>query len=274
VSRKKKNPSKAEIKGEIDAILRHARAIPRFRARREADALIDAVRCNKTKLAFQLLARGVDANSCDRKGRSALWHAARWVRADLIRELVRRKANLPDDVLLHPVDAMAVETVRFLVRKGANVNCVANDTQYKFPKKLILLDIALRVGHPDEEEEAIPLMLIKAGAKVDGLATTQPEYADYCLTMLGLAAERGHVKVLRAMLEAGADIEAGDTWGGTPLFHAAEWGHAATVEVLLAAGAKVNVKRRDGATPASIARQNGHIELAEKLEKLSHAANA
>jgi hypothetical protein len=166
---------------------------------------------------------------------------------------------------------MAVETVRFLVRKGANVNCVANDTQYKFPKKLILLDIALRVGDPGEAEEAIPLMLIQAGAKVNGLATTQPIYDDYSLTMLGLAAEKGHVKVMRAMLDAGADIQAGDTWGGTPLFHAAKEGHAATAELLLAAGAKVNVKRRDGATPVSIARENGHVELAEKLERLSRS---
>jgi len=49
-------------------------------------------------------------------------------------------------------------------------------------------------------------------------------------------------------------------------------GVPATAEVLLAAGVKVNRKRRDGATPLSIAREKGHVELAEKLERLSHAA--
>jgi len=259
-------------KEEAIAILKEARRDPRFRARREANALIDEIRFDHSEMVHLFLARGVDPNSRDRKGRSALWHAAHWVRSDLIRELVGRKATLPDDVLLQPVSDMDVETVRFLVRKGANVNCVATDTKYKFPKKLILLGVALRMSDPGEGSEAVPRMLIKAGAKVNGRATVQPIYEDYFLALLGLAAEKGHVKALRAMLHAGADIEVGDTWGGTPLFHAAEGGHAATVELLLAAGAKVNVKRRDGATPASIARENGHIDLAEKLERLSHAA--
>jgi len=259
-------------KEEAIAILKEARRDPRFRARREGNALIDEIRFNHPEMVRLFLARGVDPNSCDQKGRSALWHAAHWVRSDLIRELVRRKATLPDEVLLQPVSDMDVETVRFLVRKGANVNCVALDTKYKFPKKVILFGVAIRMSWPGEESEAVPLMLIKAGAKVNGRATVEPIYEDYFLTLLGLAAEKGHVKVLRAMLDAGADINAGDTWGGTPLFHAAEEGHTATVEMLLAAGAKVNVKRRDGTTAVSVARENGHIELAEKLERLSHVA--
>jgi ankyrin repeat protein len=259
-------------KEEAIAVLKEARRDPRFRARREANLLIDEIRFNHPEMVRLFLARGVDPNSQDKKGRSALWHAARWVRSDLIRELVRRKATLPDDVLLHPVNEVDVDTVRFLVREGANVNCVATDTGYKFPIKVVLLGVAIGHSWPGEESEAVPLMLIKAGAKVNGRATVQPIYEDYFLTLLGLAAKKGHMKVLRALLDAGADINAGDTWGGTPLFHAADEGHSATVELLLAAGAKVKVKRRDAATAASVARENGHIDLAEKLERLIHAA--
>jgi uncharacterized protein len=259
---------------KVAEILKQARREPRFRAAREGTALIDAVRFGQEDIAHGLLDSGVNPNSSDRKGKSALWHAAQWGHAGLIRELVRRGASLPDDVLMGPVYRGDVETTRFLIRKGANVNCVATYTPYhwKCPEKDILL--AAAICEADDEDYSIPLMLIKAGAKVNGLAFTRPGHGPdgHTPTLLGLAARAGAMKVVRAMLKAGAAVNGLDTGGGTALHEAVAVRNVDMVNLLVAAGARIDVTRRDGATPALIARQRGMIALSERLEKLSHAA--
>ena len=69
------------------------------------------------------------------------------------------------------------------------------------------------------------------------------------MTPLHLAAKVGHEDAVAALLRAGADVDAKDEEGNTPLELAAEWwGDAATVEALLEAGADINQRQgeRDG----------------------------
>jgi len=293
----KKKLSKPKIEKKVLRILALARREPRFQAQRERDALIEAVRYGETDMAHSLLAHGVDPDSAEPKGRSALWHAAHWGRSALIQDLVRRGARLPDDVLMGPVHDGDVETVRFLVRRGANVNCIATFTRYshKFPQKEVLLTEAIRnislfeivgqgarkmravmkqavnpPGSRSRDYEAIPIMLIKAGAEVNRLAFGYSLNEGYIRTILGLAAHCGLVRTVKAMLAAGADVNQKDTWGGTALFDAAQEGHRQVVKVLLAAGAKKNIKRRDGASPVSIARERGFKDLADEIEKYTN----
>jgi uncharacterized protein len=274
----------------VESILAKARREPRFRVARERDALIDAICYNKPKLALELLVRGVDPNSTDSKGRSALWHAAYWCRSDVIADLVRRGASLPDDVLMGPVNEGDVPTVRLLIRHGANVNCIASYTRYssKFPQKNILLTEALKktlmaqsmnnaavrnsLPPPIKGDlEAIPIMLIKAGANVNRLAYTYAVYEGFIRTILSVVATHGFVKTLKAMIASGADVNQRDTWGGTALFDAAYFGQREVVKILLRAGAKTNLKRRDGATPISAARERGFPEIAELIAKHSQS---
>ena len=293
----KKKLSKAEVEKKVVRILAQARGEPRFHAQRERNALIDAIRCGHTEIAHALLAHGVDPNSTERKGRSALWYAAHQGRSALIQDLVRRGARLPDDVLMGPVHDGDVETVRFLIRRRANVNCVATFTRYsyKFPKKEVLLTVAIRnvggseiiertalkiraamtpkwraahpPGPPNGDSESIPVMLIKAGAQVNRLAFEYSLYEGFIRTILGLAAHCGLVRTVKAMLAAGADVNQTDTWGGTALIDATHEGHRQVAKVLLAAGARGDIKRRDGATPVSIARDRGFGDLADEIEK-------
>ena len=295
---KKKKRTAADINKRVERVLRHARNDPRHQAARERDALITAIRHGHTEIAQRLLAEGVDSNVPDSKQRTALWYAANYVsgQGSLVRELVRKGATLPDDVLMGPVHDGDVETVRFLIRHGANVNCVAAFTRYsnKFPQKEILLTEAIRkipltkdverlarsvrslmtarrqAKHrpalPHGDLEAIPLTLIKSGANVNRLAFEYSIYEGFIRTILGLAAHQGLVRTVKAMLAAGADVNQKDTWGGTALFDAAHEGHMQVAKVLLAAGAATNIKRRDCATPISIARERGFPELADLIQ--------
>ena len=97
----KKNLRAAEIKKKVERVLSDARSDPRHRSARERDALIAAIRYGQTQIAQSLLSEGVDPNVPDAKGRTALWYAANYGSGNgsLVRELVRRGARLPDDVL-------------------------------------------------------------------------------------------------------------------------------------------------------------------------------
>lgn len=65
---------------------------------------------------------------------------------------------------------------------------------------------------------------------------------------LGLAAYRGHLDVVRILLERGAHVDAQDRRGYTPLMAAAQSGHIAIVRVLLERGADPNSATRSGET--------------------------
>jgi ankyrin repeat protein len=297
----KKNLGMADIKKQVDRVLRDARSEPRHRAARERDALITAIRYGHNQIAQRLLLEGVDPNIPDPKNRTALWYAANYAsdQGSLVRELARRGALLPDDVLMGPVYDGDVETVRFLIRRSANVNCVATFTRYsnKFPQKQVVLTVAIEkvredqvmrrsertsdlgltieqraalpLDPPSARLKSIPLMLIRAGAQVNRLAWEYSLFEGYRRTTLGLAAHYGHINTVRAMLAAGADVNLRDTWGGNALIDAAWEGHRKVVRILLEAGANAKLKRKDGVTAVLAAQQHGFTELANDIERYS-----
>ena len=67
------------------------------------------------------------------------------------------------------------------------------------------------------------------------------------------------------LLEVGADPNARQHGGFTPLHAAAQNGHARLAELLLAHGAAPDVATEDGRPPAQLAEQHGHADLAARL---------
>ncbi len=59
------------------------------------------------------------------------------------------------------------------------------------------------------------------------------------------------------LIAAGADVNAVDKIGRTPLHYACNEGYESIVRALVAAGAKVDVKDNEGRTPADIATERG-----------------
>lgn len=82
-----------------------------------------------------------------------------------------------------------------------------------------------------------------------------------------LAAKNGHTKVVEHLLENGVDTEVKDR----SLLFAANNNHDKVVEALLAHGANIEVKDNHKQTPLLFAAQNGHIEVVKIL--LANGAN-
>jgi hypothetical protein len=68
-----------------------------------------------------------------------------------------------------------------------------------------------------------------------------------------LAARKGQTQKVASLLAKGANVEAADKNGRTPLMLAAQKGHAETVKLLLARGAKPGARDREGWTAFGLA---------------------
>ncbi|XP_053402143.1 uncharacterized protein LOC128557808 isoform X2 [Mercenaria mercenaria] len=75
---------------------------------------------------------------------------------------------------------------------------------------------------------------------------------------LFIAAHRGHDKLVRRLIEAGADVNACTPLGRTPLHVAASQGHGHIVDLLLEKGADIDAEDESGATALTIAARFGH----------------
>jgi ankyrin repeat protein len=94
---------------------------------------------------------------------------------------------------------------------------------------------------------------------------------DYGWTPLHWASTKGHVHVAKELLEHGADIEATNNDGSTPLHWACLMDHVAVGNELLSRGANIEAKSDDGGTPLHFACARGHLPVVKAL--LSGGAN-
>ena len=81
------------------------------------------------------------------------------------------------------------------------------------------------------------------------------------------AARRGDLARVQRELDKGADVNAKDVDGCTPLFGAAVFGKNEIAELLIAKGANVNAKNNGGETPLDWTIQRKHPETADLLRK-------
>ncbi len=86
------------------------------------------------------------------------------------------------------------------------------------------------------------------------------------LTLIG-AAKSNQSKEAARLVRQGADVNATDSRGYTPLMWAAAWGDNDLVTNLIKRGARINTSSTDGLTAWAIAVNNGRRALAEELMK-------
>jgi len=143
-----------------------------------------------------------------------------------------------------------LEIVKSLVRSGADL-----DTLYG-PDEFSALAAAVLQGHTD-----IALFLIQSGAEVNSKSTRG-------FTAAHNAAQEGNIVVLKALAEAGADLDVkGGDYQTTPLGLAALKGHLEVVKFLAAEGVDLGATDKDGKTALTLAREFGRDDVVEFLEE-------
>ena len=88
---------------------------------------------------------------------------------------------------------------------------------------------------------------------------------DWEETALSAAAGRGHLDILRYLVEQGADMEKTDRFGYSPLMDASSGGHLEVARYLLEQGANRDKANNGGYTSLHWAARNGHLETAKLL---------
>jgi len=118
----------------------------------------------------------------------------------------------------------------------------------------------------------LPLVvaLLTAGADVN--ASAEGGWTAASLAVYNAEARRGFADVVRALVDAGANIEAAIGYGVRPLMLAAGYGETAVVEVLLNAGADVMARNDGGYTALMMVKQKFYVDVINLLHEAEQLA--
>lgn len=194
--------------------------------------------------------------------------------------LIDQKGNTGFTALMVASQNGHAEVVTSLLHSGAEIN--AQDSE-----GFAALHYAAQSGH-----DAIVHSLLRNGA-IPNLANNYKKSALYIasfhgrvpvveellrslpldahetdpqLTPLVWATQKGHVKVVRVLLDAGANVDWSSPKDGSTALHiAAQKGFTEIVELLIQAGVSVNTRMNEGYTPLHLAAQEAHVEIVALL---------
>jgi ankyrin repeat protein len=169
-----------------------------------------------------------------------------------------------------------VQSVADAICSDTNIINVANDGRWYEDRWqwLSALMLASREGHTDVVE-----LLLKHGVDVDQRLQLAHGAEPDNQTALFFAS-RKYPRVVKLLLEYGADTNLSDWQGNTPLLVAAQKGELEIARLLLEHGADVNAKNKNewaavpdwrGITPLLFAAKRGELEIARLL--LDHGAD-
>ena len=193
-----------------------------------------------------LIAHGAAVNITAKNGRHPLGDAAREGHEEVVRLLLASGANVnlqPEDKLMCGTALHAaareghVAIVDLLIANGADVNAV-----YKHGTPLLLA-----VAHvPDVEHKRIEEIfekLLAHGADVNAKSPSRGDTPLHQAAKSGhylrhQAGERGHYTLARRLIAAGADVNATNKKGHTPIWYAKDEDCTEIVELLRKHGAK------------------------------------
>ena len=146
------------------------------------------------------------------------------------------------------------DAMRALAKAGASPNLLDNDrydivTITAVADDVSTLDVALAIGGSAKN----------VTSRYDG-------------TALIAAAHLGHDGVVRTLIGAGAPLDHVNNLGWTALIESIVLGnggprHVATLKALVDAGANVNLSDRSGTTPLALAKGRGYTEMVAMLER-------
>lgn len=152
----------------------------------------------------------------------------------------------------------SLRVLRFLISAGADLNArTAPGETALMLASYFNSDDAGRGAASNEQQEQAVRILVEAGASL--------ENAPHHYTPLAYAAYQGHDRIVRYLLERGAQVDGGAedgiTYVNTPLMMAAMQGRLDTALWLLRAGANASIRIVQGNTAAELAHKNNHENM-------------
>lgn len=198
----------------------------------DKEELFNASDTGNFPMAKQIIDTGVDVNSKNEGGLTALHIAATW-----------------NDVLKDNAMAGKFEIAKILIRKGANINGVDNDGYTPL--------------HWAAEQQSLEFvkLLAENGAHID----VKDKYGSTPFHFVVATSWQGAVQVAEFLLENGARVDSRDNFGNTPLHKSTMGPNPEAIRLLLRKGADVNAANKNGQTPLHIAAQYGWIDPAKIL---------
>ena len=159
--------------------------------------------------------------------------------------------------------AQTKEIAQLLITQGASIEAIVKGDESAGFGKSGRYSYAFFTGdtplhtHAGEGRKEVVEILINAGANVNAKNDTGMSPLHNAVTK----------EVVELLIAEGANVNAKNKHGGTPLHEAAASGHKEIVELLIAEGADVGAKANDGKTPLDWAIFNKDTEIADLLRK-------
>lgn len=250
-------------------------------------SLVEACSDGDVSTVRKLLTEGKSVHETTEEGESLLSLACSAGYLELAQVLLAMHANVEDrgvkgdcTPLMEAASAGHVEIVALLLNHAAEVNAQSSSGNTALMYACaggheevvkVLLECAANVedhnenGHTPLMEAAsaghvgVARILLEYGA---GINTHSNEFKESALT---LACYKGHLDMVRFLLEAGADQEHKTDEMHTALMEASMDGHVEVARLLLDSGAQVNMPADSFESPLTLAACGGHTELAVLL---------
>lgn len=170
--------------------------------------------------------------------------------------LLKYGANIEGDCftpLSFAVEKGHLGMARFLIESGADLDAF----DCKGPPPALVTAVV-------EENEKMVHLLLDAGASVD----LPPDWSlGQFATALSESVKAKNEPLARVLLDHGASPDAATWYGRTALHFAAEFFDPDIMALLIARGADVNARDNDGRTPLKVALDKGNTKAADLLRQ-------
>jgi ankyrin repeat protein len=278
--------------GAVNALIQAGAAVNEKNIHGESPLMLAASNNKNHEVLIALILASADVNASDHVGRTALLLAAARNSMEVLNVLIEAGAdtgatdNNGETALFAAARNKNPEVISSFIQGGADIEARNNAGRTPFIEAAAsngteVLDILIKAGADtgavsysgetalmaaawSNTDPEVIKMLIQGGANVNA----KDETGFTPLTRAVRAARYafgGNTEVLNVLIEAGADIEAKDNEGKTALTHAAKDIKPEVMSVLLDAGA--NVSESDAELAQNNKELKGHAVLEELISK-------